>query len=61
MLINMEIVYNQSLQLDTYCPVSDSLNSRRSDLGGILFYIFLSHSHHASFLGRDTISWDSFA
>lgn len=59
-LINMIIDCNQPLQLDTFCRVSDSLSSRIPDLGWILFGIFLPHSHHATFLGKDTISWGSF-
>lgn len=37
-IINMIIVSNQPLQLDTFSRVSDSLSSRRSDLGWILWH-----------------------
>lgn len=39
-LINMVIVCNQPLWLDTFSGVSGSLSSRRPDLGWILFGIF---------------------
>lgn len=59
-LINMVIVCNQPLRLDTFSRVSDSLSSRRPDLGWILFGIIFHIPIIATFLGKDDISWGFF-